>query len=155
MLNQYVTLSRLFGKVEDPADIESVKSAVSSSSVIKEDKPAHGTVKHDVGTSKGGSVARISPAAKLLIAEHGLDASSLKASGSHGTLLKGDVLAAIKSGKGLSEVSLSKEKRSPEVRAQASSTASSESKSSNKQSDSFEDLPNSQIRKVHTSIFPL
>lgn len=135
--------------VEDPTDIESVKSAVSSSSGIKEDKPAQSTVKHNVGTSKGGgTVARISPAAKLLIAEHGLDASSLKASGSHGTLLKGDVLAAIKSGKGLSEVSLSKEKRSPEVRAQASSTGSSESKPSIKQSDSFEDLPNSQIRKV-------
>ncbi|XP_038884738.1 dihydrolipoyllysine-residue acetyltransferase component 1 of pyruvate dehydrogenase complex, mitochondrial isoform X2 [Benincasa hispida] len=134
--------------VEDPTDIESVKSAVSSSSGIKEDKPAHTTVKNDVGTSKGGTVARISPAAKLLIAEHGLDASSLKASGSHGTLLKGDVLAAIKSGKGLSKVSLSKDKRSPEVRAQASSTVSSESKPSIKQSDSFEDLPNSQIRKV-------
>ncbi|XP_022960508.1 dihydrolipoyllysine-residue acetyltransferase component 1 of pyruvate dehydrogenase complex, mitochondrial isoform X1 [Cucurbita moschata] len=134
--------------VEDLADVESVKSAVSSSSGIKEDKPAQSTVKNEVGTSKGGSVARISPAAKLLIAEHGLDASSLKASGSHGTLLKGDVLAAIKSGKGSSEVSLSIEKRSPEVRSQASSTASSESKSSVKQSDAFEDFPNSQIRKV-------
>ncbi|XP_022133927.1 dihydrolipoyllysine-residue acetyltransferase component 1 of pyruvate dehydrogenase complex, mitochondrial isoform X2 [Momordica charantia] len=132
--------------VEDPADIESVKNAVSSSVGIKEDKATHSTTRKDVGTSKGGSVARISPAAKLLIAEHGLDASSLKASGSHGTLLKGDVLAAIKSGKGLS--SLSKEKSSPGVRAQASSTASSESKSPIKQSDPFEDLPNSQIRKV-------
>lgn len=151
LADQYLIWSCLFGKVEDPTDIESVKSAVSSSSGIKEDKPAQSTVKHNVGTSKGGcTVARISPAAKLLIAEHGLDASSLKASGSHGTLLKGDVLAAIKSGKGLSEVSLSKEKRSPEVRAQASSTGSSESKPSIKQSDSFEDLPNSQIRKVHT-----
>lgn len=148
-------LSCLFGKVEDPADVESVKSAVSSSSGIKEDKPAQSTVKNEGGTPKGGIVARISPAAKLLIAEHGLDASSLKASGSHGTLLKGDVLAAIKSGKGSSEVSLSVEKRSPEVRSQASSTASSESKSSVKQSDAFEDLPNSQIRKVRTSVSSL
>lgn len=153
LLNQYVILSCLFGQVEDPADIESVRSAVSTSSGIKEDKPAHSTVKNDVGTSVGGSVARISPAAKLLIAEHGLDASLLKASGSHGTLLKGDVLAAIKSGKGSSEVSLSKEKGSHEVRAHASSTASSESKPSIKQSDSFEDFPNSQIRKVHNSFF--
>ncbi|KAE8652227.1 dihydrolipoyllysine-residue acetyltransferase component 1 of pyruvate dehydrogenase complex, mitochondrial isoform X2 [Cucumis sativus] len=135
--------------VEDLADIESVKNAVSSSSSIKEDKPADSTVKNGVETLKGGgAVARISPAAKLLIAEHGLDVSSLKASGSHGTLLKGDVLAAIKSGKGLSEVSLSREKRSPEVHAQASSTVLSETKLSTKQSDSFEDLPNSQIRKV-------
>lgn len=155
-LNQYVTLSCLFGKVEDLADIESVKSAVSSRSGIKEDKPADSTVKNNVETlNGGGAVARISPAAKLLIAEHGLDVSSLKASGSHGTLLKGDVLAAIKSGKGLSEVSLSREKKSPEVHAQASSAVLSETKPSTKQSDSFEDLPNSQIRKVHTFIFLL
>ncbi|XP_050938787.1 dihydrolipoyllysine-residue acetyltransferase component 1 of pyruvate dehydrogenase complex, mitochondrial isoform X2 [Cucumis melo] len=135
--------------VEDLADIESVKSAVSSRSGIKEDKPADSTVKNNVETlNGGGAVARISPAAKLLIAEHGLDVSSLKASGSHGTLLKGDVLAAIKSGKGLSEVSLSREKKSPEVHAQASSAVLSETKPSTKQSDSFEDLPNSQIRKV-------
>ena len=41
------------------------------------------------------SVARISPSAKLLITEYGLDLSSLKASGSHGTLLNPHVLAAI------------------------------------------------------------
>ena len=41
------------------------------------------------------SVARISPSAKLLITEYGLDLSSLKASGSHGTLLNPHVLAAL------------------------------------------------------------
>ena len=45
--------------------------------------------------AKKASVARISPSAKLLITEYGLDLSSLKASGSHGALLNPPVLAAI------------------------------------------------------------
>lgn len=132
----------LFCKVEDPADIETVNNSVSSGSEIKEAKATH----HDDGNeakAQKTSVARISPSAKLLITEYGLDSSSLKASGSHGTLLKGDVLAAIKSGQGSS----SKEKTLPSPQ-KASPAVSTDSGSHIKQSDSFEDLPNSQIRKV-------
>ncbi|KAM5555874.1 hypothetical protein ABKV19_023676 [Rosa sericea] len=67
--------------VEDAADWESVED----------------------GVTVGSSIISISRAAKLLIQEHGLDASSLRASGAHGRLLKGDVLAAIKSGIGSSK----------------------------------------------------
>jgi len=92
----------------------------------------------------------ISPSAKLLVTEYGLDSSTLKASGSHGTLLKGDVLAAIKAGKGSSKVSSSEEKApaSPQTTLKASPIVSPDTRSHLKQSDSFEDLPNSQIRKV-------
>ncbi|KAK7826716.1 dihydrolipoyllysine-residue acetyltransferase component 1 of pyruvate dehydrogenase complex [Quercus suber] len=128
--------------VEDPADIETVKNSVSSGSEIKEAKPMHCDDGNEAKAQKT-SVARISPSAKLLITEYGLDSSSLKASGSHGTLLKGDVLAAIKSGKGSS----SKEKTLPSPQ-KASPAVSTDSRSHIKQSDSFEDLPNSQIRKV-------
>ncbi|VVA12146.1 PREDICTED: dihydrolipoyllysine-residue [Prunus dulcis] len=133
--------------VEDAADLEVVKNAVFSGSAVKEEKPIHQDTK-DATRSEKTSVKRISPAAKLLITEHGLDTSSLKASGAHGTLLKGDVLAAIKSGLGSTKVS-SKEKTAPsaQVHPKTSAPASTESRSS-KQTDSFEDFPNSQIRKV-------
>ncbi|ONI23729.1 hypothetical protein PRUPE_2G204600 [Prunus persica] len=133
--------------VEDAADLEVVKNAVFSGSAVKEEKPIHQDTR-DATRSEKTSVKRISPAAKLLITEHGLDTSSLKASGAHGTLLKGDVLAAIKSGLGSTIVS-SKEKTAPsaQVHPKTSAPASTESRSS-KQTDSFEDFPNSQIRKV-------
>lgn len=127
--------------------MEVVKNAVFSGSAVKEEKPIHQDTR-DATRSEKTSVKRISPAAKLLITEHGLDTSSLKASGAHGTLLKGDVLAAIKSGLGSTIVS-SKEKTAPsaQVHPKTSAPASTESRSS-KQTDSFEDFPNSQIRKV-------
>ncbi|KAL3523536.1 hypothetical protein ACH5RR_016370 [Cinchona calisaya] len=135
--------------VEDPNDIESVKSSVSGDTVLKEDKPVH----HDSTTKTNiqkTSFSRISPSAKLLIVEHGLDASSIAPSGPRGTILKGDVLAAIKSGIGSAKTSPSKEKKTPslQVQPQTSSSASSELRSNLPQADAYEDLPNSQIRKV-------
>lgn len=137
-------------KVEDPSDIEAVKTSVSSGSGKEvKDETTHHDSKGEARGQKA-SFARISPSAKLLISEYGLDASSLKASGAHGTLLKSDVLAAIKSGKGSSRKSSPKEQAapSPQKGPQPSTTALPESKSQLQQSDSFEDLPNTQIRKV-------
>lgn len=134
--------------VEDPDDIETVKSSVSSGVEVKEEKATHHITRREVGAQKV-NFTRISPSAKMLIAEFGLDASSLKASGPRGTLLKGDVLAAIKSGKGTSKGSMRKEKilPSPPSHPQTSPSASPESMSHIQQLD-FEDLLNSQIRKV-------
>lgn len=114
----------------------------------KDEKPVQQIAKKDVETQKS-SFNRISPAAKLLIAGHGLDASSIAASGPRGTLLKGDVLAAMKSGK-VSKLSAPKEKISPpQVHPHTSSSQPVGSKST-VQDDGYEDLPNSQIRKVLT-----
>lgn len=95
--------------------------------------------------------SRISPSAKLLLTEHGLDASSITASGPRGTLLKGDVLAALKSGKGSAKISESKETKPPSKQSQPQTPVSalSELRSDLQQADAFEDLPNSQIRKVN------
>ncbi|XP_021625730.1 dihydrolipoyllysine-residue acetyltransferase component 1 of pyruvate dehydrogenase complex, mitochondrial isoform X2 [Manihot esculenta] len=133
--------------VENSDDIETVKTNFSGSMEVKEEISPRRDSKDD-GREEKASFTRISPAAKLLISEHGLDASSLKASGPHGTLLKGDVLAAIKSGKGSSSKPSPKGKGapSPPKGLQASTTALPESYP--QQSDSFEDLPNTQIRKV-------
>lgn len=111
----------------------------------KDEQPVQEIVKTDVKSQKT-SFNRISPAAKLLITEHGLDISSLTASGPRGTLLKGDILAAIKSGKGSSKVSIPKEKISSST--QTSSSLPVGSKSTVHEQDAYEDLPNSQIRKV-------
>lgn len=93
----------------------------------------------------------------MLLSEHGLDASSISASGPRGTLLKGDVLAAIKSGKGSAKVSGSKEKilSSPPLHPQVSSSGPMGSKPTVQETGAYEDLPNSQIRKVHIDSFDL
>ncbi|XP_019461757.1 PREDICTED: dihydrolipoyllysine-residue acetyltransferase component 1 of pyruvate dehydrogenase complex, mitochondrial-like isoform X1 [Lupinus angustifolius] len=127
--------------VEDANDIDAVKNSVSSSSTTQQ-KVTQSETKSEVKAHKSNTI-RISPAAKLLIAEYGLDASTLNASGPLGTLLKGDVLSAIKSGKLSPKPASSKEKTSHQQ-----VTASQESKSDLKQSNVYEDFPNSQIRKV-------
>ncbi|VFQ74554.1 unnamed protein product [Cuscuta campestris] len=135
--------------VEDADDIEAVKaSSISVSKVVKEQKPIHQNTVNGSRQQKK-SFNRISPAAKMLISEHGLDASSIPASGPRGTLLKGDVLAVIKFGKGTSKVASVKEAMPSS--SQTHTLVASESpgqKSDPKQQDSYEELPNSQIRKV-------
>uniref|UniRef100_A0A2P2LLR2 Dihydrolipoamide acetyltransferase component of pyruvate dehydrogenase complex n=1 Tax=Rhizophora mucronata TaxID=61149 RepID=A0A2P2LLR2_RHIMU len=135
--------------VEDADNIETVKSSVSGGMQIKGEKSPHHDSKVE-STDQQSIITRISPAAKLLISEHDLDTSSLRASGPHGTLLKSDVLAAIKSGQVSSEKYSSKETRSPSLQEgkRPSKADLPKSKSHLQQSDSFEDLPNTQIRKV-------
>lgn len=135
--------------VEDENDIEAVRTSSSGNNVVKEEKSVH----HDAtteGRTQTTGFNRISPAAKVLITEHGLDASSIPASGPRGTLLKGDVLAALKSGKGsTNSSSIRKAAPSPpQANQQATPTKSLGLKSDGQQQDAYEDLPNSQIRKV-------
>ncbi|XP_059307634.1 dihydrolipoyllysine-residue acetyltransferase component 1 of pyruvate dehydrogenase complex, mitochondrial isoform X2 [Lycium ferocissimum] len=135
--------------VEDENDIEAVRTSSSGSNVVKEEK----SVRHDAPAelrTQATGFNRISPAAKMLIMEHGLDASSIPASGPRGTLLKGDVLAALKSGKGSTNISPMKKATPspPQVDQQATPTKPLGLKSDGQQKDAYEDLPNSQIRKV-------
>ncbi|XP_024969364.1 dihydrolipoyllysine-residue acetyltransferase component 1 of pyruvate dehydrogenase complex, mitochondrial isoform X2 [Cynara cardunculus var. scolymus] len=132
--------------VEDAADIEMVKSSVSGNLAAKEAKPAQHATHDDKVKVQRSSFARISPSAKLLIAEHGLDASSIMASGQRGTLLKSDVLTAIKSGTGAAKSSSSERKTPSPTQPQTHTSLSLSSEI--QQSNSYEDLPNSQIRKV-------
>ncbi|KAK9674332.1 hypothetical protein RND81_12G226300 [Saponaria officinalis] len=128
--------------VESSEDIETVMTFHDSSATTKTEKPLTQPAKREVKEEKS-RISRISPAAKLLISEFGLAASLLTPSGPRGTLLKGDVLAAIKSGQGSSEAGESTEKQSvsPKIHTPSKTSVSSES-------TSYEDLPNSQIRKV-------
>lgn len=143
-LLQCKTNSSLFCKVEDSNDIETVKASFSGDMVHEEKPVAHQETARDVKPQKT-SFSRISPSAKLLLSEHGLDASSITASGPRGTLLKGDVLAAIKSGKGSTKMSASKDSKPPLQQVQPQTSAS---RSDIQQTQAFEDLPNTQIRKV-------
>ncbi|XP_061349335.1 dihydrolipoyllysine-residue acetyltransferase component 1 of pyruvate dehydrogenase complex, mitochondrial [Gastrolobium bilobum] len=132
--------------VEDASDIEAIKSSISSSSASQPEKATPRDTKSEVKAQKSNT-KRISPAAKLLITEYGLDASTLNASGPYGTLLKGDVLSAIKYGKLSPKPTSFKEKASPSQSHQQV-VASQQSKPDSKQQDAYEDFPNSQIRKV-------
>ncbi|PWA89498.1 dihydrolipoamide acetyltransferase, long form protein [Artemisia annua] len=132
--------------VEDPADVELLKSYDSGNMAAKEAKPAQ-PASHDKEVKvQKSSFSRISPSAKLLIAQHKLDASSIMASGAHGTLLKSDVLTAIKSGTGATKSSSSEPKTTSSSQSVTHTSLSSSSEL--QQLDSYEDLPNTQIRKV-------
>ncbi|VVB05454.1 unnamed protein product [Arabis nemorensis] len=134
--------------VEDAESIEAVKSSSAGGSEVETEKQAPHIVVDKSGGRKAG-FTKISPAAKLMILEHGLEASSIEASGPYGTLLKSDVVSAIASGK-TSKKSASTEKKQPskENLSKSSSTSMPGSKSSVTQSDNYEDFPNSQIRKI-------
>ncbi|CDY23199.1 BnaA04g05600D [Brassica napus] len=134
--------------VEDAESIEAIKSSSAGGSEAVTEKQAPQSVADKSGGKKAG-FTKISPAAKLLILEHGLEASSIEASGPYGTLLKSDVVAAIASGK-TSKKSVSTEKKQPskENISKSSSVSRPESKSSVTPSNDYEDFPNSQIRKI-------
>nr|XP_043614968.1 dihydrolipoyllysine-residue acetyltransferase component 1 of pyruvate dehydrogenase complex, mitochondrial isoform X2 [Erigeron canadensis] len=132
--------------VEDPADVELVKSFVSGNLAAKEAKPAqHATHDKEVKAQKSG-FSRISPSAKLLIAQHKLDASSIMASGAHGTLLKSDVLTALKSGTGAAKSSSTELKKSSSSQPETHTSLSISTEI--QKLDSYVDVPNTQIRKV-------
>ncbi|KAL4357105.1 hypothetical protein AHAS_Ahas09G0153400 [Arachis hypogaea] len=134
--------------VEDAGDIEVVKNSSGSRSASKNEQITKHETKTEVKPQKTSS-KRISPSAKLLISEYGLDASTINVSGPHGTLLKGNVLSAIKSGKLIPKPYSAKKKASPsQSHQQSAASPESKSASASKQSDAYEDLPNSQIRKV-------
>ncbi|XP_048494137.1 dihydrolipoyllysine-residue acetyltransferase component 1 of pyruvate dehydrogenase complex, mitochondrial isoform X1 [Beta vulgaris subsp. vulgaris] len=127
--------------VEALEDIEKVKGSYSCGPVAEEKKSTALPKKIEQKEQKS-SISRISPSAKLLILELGLDTSLLSPSGPRGTLLKGDVLAAIKSGKGSSRTAATKEQSlSPPIKSQSIPL-------STPQSVLYEDVSNSQIRKV-------
>ncbi|GER51233.1 dihydrolipoyllysine-residue acetyltransferase component 1 of pyruvate dehydrogenase complex [Striga asiatica] len=132
--------------VEDPNDIEAAKASTGGNLSVKDELPVQQKTEKDVEPQMTG-FSRISPAAKLLILEHGLDASSITASGPRGTLLKGDVLNAMKFGKGSGSVTGSKEKVSSSP-SQTSASSPVGSKPSVQDTNAYEDLPNSQIRKM-------
>lgn len=137
--------------VEDLDEIKDIPADTQNGVEVKEQKP----VKHVESPGKEVNyhqinISRISPSAKLLIAEHGLDASSLKASGPRGTLLKGDVLSAIVGRGGSQQINLSSEKRTSASTHSVQLTADSSPpyETLAHVTDAYEDLPNSQIRKV-------
>lgn len=131
--------------VEDLDEIKNVPADVSTKVEVDEKKSAQ-VMEYKASTTKT-NFSRISPSAKLLITEYGLDASSLKASGPKGTLLKGDVLEAIKSGGSQQTSKPPQDKTLPSAHTVQTAQALQSGTQSISREDS-EDLPNSQIRKV-------
>uniref|UniRef100_M8C400 Dihydrolipoamide acetyltransferase component of pyruvate dehydrogenase complex n=1 Tax=Aegilops tauschii TaxID=37682 RepID=M8C400_AEGTA len=138
----------IYVTVEESDDIEKIPADTSFGGDHKEDESsgsAAQTVEVDAA-EQSPVMSRISPAAKMLIKEHGLNASLLKASGPRGTLLKGDVLAALKSGTALSSA---KEKTAPAAPSpQPARDSQVHSQTTSPKSGTFEDITNTQIRKV-------
>jgi pyruvate dehydrogenase E2 component (dihydrolipoamide acetyltransferase) len=134
--------------VEEIDDIKSIPADTSFGGEQQEEQSTKSTPQTDVAnvSEQSSVVSRISPAAKLLIKEHGLDMSSLRASGPRGTLLKGDVLAALKSG---TISSSAKEKKAPAApSSQPTRDSQAQPATTSQKADTYEDIPNTQIRKV-------
>lgn len=135
-------------KVDDPEDIGKIPADIAQETKSKPETTTKETTQSqkeaNKETDEGTKFTRISPAAKLLIKEHGLEESLLKASGPRGTLLKGDVLAAVKSGSFVKKSDRSEEK--------VAVKKESPVQTSKDKLNTYEDLPNSQIRKVGFSV---
>lgn len=133
--------------VEDPEEIKNIPADIVKEDEVKKEKSTQVDHKESARTT---GFSRISPSAKLLISEYGLEASSLQASGPRGTLLKGDVLEAIKSGKGSKQVPKLLQEKAPVSASMVQSTrhALPQSGASSSAGGDYEDLPNTQIRKV-------
>jgi pyruvate dehydrogenase E2 component (dihydrolipoamide acetyltransferase) len=135
-------------KVEDSEDIAKIPADTSFRGEHDEDQSSESAAQSfEVDAAEQSPALRhISPTAKMLIKEHGLDISLLKASGPRGTLLKGDVLAALKSGTASSSA---KEKTVPATPSpQPAHDSQAQTQTASQKSDTFEDMTNTQIRKV-------
>lgn len=143
--------------VEDPEDIPKFTNIVAEEFSTKQ---AEKGTKAEEGTQGQEQILqpviyRFGPSVRRLLAEFKLDISSLKATGPRGTLLKGDVLAAIKSGAGSVKSSekpkLHKPSEPPKNEKRISEPTAPVSLQSPlplQSSGLYEDLPNSQIRKI-------
>lgn len=137
--------------VENPDDIPKFANGLanqSSSQEVKKDTTEQ-KIAHD--REPQWQTHRFGPSVRRLLAEFELDASSLKSTGPHGTLLKGDVLAAIKSGVDLKKSSapkLQKPEGLPKDKKASISQTSLQLPLHIESSGLHEDIPNSQIRKV-------
>jgi pyruvate dehydrogenase E2 component (dihydrolipoamide acetyltransferase) len=99
-------------KVEDSNDVAKIPADTSFKGEHEEDQSS-GSASQSIevdATEQSLELRHISPTAKTLIKEHGLKISLLKASCPCGTLLKGDVLAALKA---CTASSSAKEKTAP------------------------------------------
>jgi pyruvate dehydrogenase E2 component (dihydrolipoamide acetyltransferase) len=141
-------LLTVHSKVENFEDIKSISADTSFGGEQKEKQSTESAPQSNVAnvSEQSSLVSRIGPAAKILIKEHGLDASSLRASGPRGTLLKGDVLAALKSGAASSSTKEKKASAAPS--SQPIHDSQPQPASTSQKADTYEDIPNSQIRKV-------
>ncbi|XP_057822929.1 dihydrolipoyllysine-residue acetyltransferase component 1 of pyruvate dehydrogenase complex, mitochondrial [Cryptomeria japonica] len=140
--------------VENPDDIPKFANGLanqSSSQHVKKDTTGQKTAQNEGGVPQW-QTHRFGPSVRRLLAEFKLDASSLKSTGPHGTLLKGDVLAAIKSGTDLKKSSdaskLQKPMGLPKDEKVSTSQTSLQLPLHVESSGLHEDIPNSQIRKV-------
>lgn len=136
--------------VEDLDEIKDISADTLNGVNVKEEKPVqHVEPKEQESNRHQTNISRFSPSAKLLIAEHGIEVSSLKASGPRGTLLKGDVLAFIKGRGGSQQKSLSSDKKTlTSAHSVQQPVASFASEIPLHVTEAYEDLQNSQIRKV-------
>eukprot|EP01018_Ginkgo_biloba_P018016 Gb_12386 [translate_table: standard] len=141
--------------VENPDDIPKFANGLvnqPSSGQVKKDKE----VVQNLDGRPQPQVNRLGPSVRRLLTEFGLDGSLLKGTGPRGNLLKGDVLAAIKSGAGSSqkpsEISELQKPSWPSKDKkpifQPTSAASLPSPLPPQSLGIHEDLPNSQIRKI-------
>ncbi|KAK8950242.1 hypothetical protein KSP40_PGU000008 [Platanthera guangdongensis] len=134
--------------VEDGDEIKDISADSLSGVEVKEQSSGkHVKPKQREVNRHQTNISRISPSAKLLITEHGINASSLKASGPRGTLLKGDVLSFINGRDGSQQITSSEKKVLTSEKKTSTTASSPPSGIPTPIKDAYKDLPNSLIRK--------
>lgn len=123
---------------------------------------------HEGDSSEVSVSSKIGPAARMLLAEYGLDMRQVKPSGPHGIVTKGDVLAAVKTGGKTQEKSVDGSKKeaqlatastsqstpvqkddqgSRDVQSRGVATTTS-SEGSSPAASGYTDIPVTQIRRI-------
>lgn len=143
---------------EDIAKVGDISTSLSNVATDRSSKKAEQAEKlpeepkvHSDSLLSHPSRQRLGPAVRKLLAESGLDVTALRGTGPGGAVLKGDVLAAMRSAQKPSKAAEAKELKGPaQPPGMASPPASKASPEALPPLSSlaYDDLPTSQIRKV-------
>lgn len=143
---------------EDLDKFASYSDASASAATTSVSKPTETAYEPTPAPMTSSTVkGNIGPAVKKLLAESGLNVSQIQGTGPGGMIIKGDVLAAIKGGM----KPLAGDKAGDKVKGAAAQTDAAAPKSAPSKAPTpdtsltFEDIPNTPIRKVSHSVLGL
>ncbi|KAH7297383.1 hypothetical protein KP509_26G067200 [Ceratopteris richardii] len=130
---------------EDIAKAQNIRSSPSDQAPTKKSPKNDGEATNISTSAAIPSRQRVGPSVRRLLMESGIDITTLKGTGPGGAVVKGDVLAAMKSGGQLGTESNLKKAEKPSSLGSTKGTSELPLPSSGLL---YEDIPTSQIRKV-------
>ena len=137
---------------EDISKVNDILPSASGSSLVDEKKSSQKNDKNVAERSEASNPSivvrqRLGPSVRKLLIESGIDVSTLRGTGPGGAVVKGDVLAAMKTGQTSAKLTTTKE-REEVNQAAAAAPKHLAGATPHTSTISYEDIPTTQIRKV-------